>query len=89
MLESSDIHASERTVRRKMSDLQFKAYRPAWKPKLTAAMKVKHLNWAGDLNDKNLDFWKSVIICTNVAVFVFSFLQNNDQMYYTCLQTVF
>ena len=26
MLESSDIHASERTVRRRMSDLQFKAY---------------------------------------------------------------
>ena len=88
MLESSDIHASERTVRRRMSDLQFKAYRPAGKPKLTAAMKVKCLNWAGDLNDKNLDFWKSVIICTNIVVFVFS-LQNTDQMYYTCLQTVF
>ena len=30
-----------------------------------------------------------MIICTNVAVFVFSFLQKTDQMYYTCLQTVF
>ena len=27
-LESSDIHASERTVRRRLSDLQFKAYWP-------------------------------------------------------------
>ena len=42
-LESSDIHASERTVRHRLSDLQFKAYRPAGKPKLTAAMKVKRL----------------------------------------------
>ena len=37
-LESSDIHISERTVRRRLSDLQFKAYRPTQKPKLTAAM---------------------------------------------------
>ena len=74
-----------------MSDLQFRAYRPSLKPKLTAAtaMKVKRLIWARDLKDKNLDFWKSVIICTNIAVFVFYFLQHTDQMYYTCLQTAF
>ena len=52
-LESSDIHASERTVRHRLSGLQFKACRPAQKPKLTAAMKVKRLNWARDLKDKN------------------------------------
>ena len=73
-LESSDIHASERTVRRRLSDLQFKAYRPARKPKLTAAMKVKRLNWARDLKDKNLEFWKTVSNCTNVVFFIFSFL---------------
>ena len=88
-LESSDIHTSERTVRRRLSDLQFNTYRPARKPKLTAAMRVKRLNWARDLKDKNLDFWKSVSNCTNVLFFVFSFLQNTDQMQYTCLQTVF
>ena len=68
-LESSDIHASERTVRRRLSDLQVKAYRPAGKPKLTAAMKVKRLNWARDLKDKKLDFWKSVSNCANVVFF--------------------
>ena len=73
-LESSDIHTSERTVRRRLSDLQFKAYRPARKPKLTAAMKVKRLNWARDIKDKNLNFWKSVSNCTNVVFFKFSFL---------------
>ena len=88
-LGNSDIHASERTVRCRQSDLQFKAYRPARNPKLTAAMKVKRLNWARDLKDKNLDFWKSVSNCTNVVFFVVSFLQNTGQMYYTCLQTVF
>ena len=63
-----------------MSDLQFKAYIPTWKPKLAAAMKVKRLNWARDLKDKNLDFWKLVIICKNVVVFIFYFLQNTGQM---------
>ena len=73
MLESSDIHSSERTVRRRVSDLQFKAYRPARKQKLTAAMKVKRLKWARDLKDKNLNFWKSVSNCTNFVFFVFFF----------------
>ena len=73
-LESSDIHASERTVRRRLSDLQFKAYRPCQKPKLTAAMKVKRLNWARDLKDKNLDFWKSVSNCTKCFIFCIFFL---------------
>ena len=73
-LKGSDIHASERTVRRKLSDLQFKAYRPARKPKLTAAMKVKRLNWARDLRDKNVDFWKSVSFCRILICFEFSFL---------------
>ena len=85
MLESSDIHASGRTVRCRMSDLQSKPTDLLESKKLTAAMKVKRLNSAKDLKDKNLNFWKSVIICTNVAIFVFSFLQNTDQMYYTCL----
>ena len=80
-LESSDIHVSERTLRRKLLDLNFKAYRPARKPKLTAAMKVKRLNWARGLKDKTLDFWKSVGIYLNTVDFVFFFL-------YTDIHTV-
>ena len=73
-LESSDIHAYERTVRRRLSDLQAKAYGPARKPNVTAAMKVKRLNWASDLKEKKLDFWKLVSNYTNIVFFVFSFL---------------
>ena len=68
-LESSGVHASERTVRRKLSDLQLKACSPAQKPKLTAAMKAKRLNWARDHKDKDLDFWKSVNISGNAVGF--------------------
>lgn len=60
-LEEANINASERTVRRKLKDLGFKAHRPARKPKLTAAMKTKRLNWAKQLRDKDADFWRSVI----------------------------
>ena len=90
-LESRDIHASERTVRRRLSDLQFKAYRPARKPKLTAAMKVKHLNWARDLKDKNLDFWKSVSNCTNVFFCIFFLVEYwSDVLYMStnCISTL-
>lgn len=86
-LESNNIHASERTVRRKLSDLQFKAYRPARKPKLTDAMKVKRLKWARDLKDKDLDFWKSVSICVNALGLCFSLSESNVSMFYTCLYT--
>lgn len=60
-LEDADVNASERTVRRKLKDLDFKAYRPAKKPKLTAAMKAKRLNWAKQLREKGVDFWRTVI----------------------------
>lgn len=42
-LQDAGVNASERTVRRKLIDLNFKACRPAKKPKLTAAMKAKRL----------------------------------------------
>ena len=59
-LENHDIKVSERTVRRKLSDLQFRACRPARKPRLTPGMKAKRLAWAKSLKDKDLNFWKSV-----------------------------
>ncbi|GFX02282.1 uncharacterized protein TNCV_138581 [Trichonephila clavipes] len=59
--QHQDIHvnASERTVRRKLKDLNFKTRRPTRKPKLTPAMKIKHLNWAKQWRDKDVDFWRS------------------------------
>ena len=45
-LEDANVNASERTVRRKLKDLDFRACRYAKKPKLTATMKEKRLKWA-------------------------------------------
>lgn len=59
-LQDAGVNASERTVRRKLIDLNFKACRPAKKPKLTAAMKAKRLKWANQWRDKDVDFWRSV-----------------------------
>lgn len=59
-LQDASVNVSERTVRRKLKDLDFKAYRPARKPKLTAAMKTKRLKWAKQWEDKDVDFWRSV-----------------------------
>lgn len=59
-LQDASVNVSERTVRRKLKDLDFKAYRPARKPKLTAAMKTKRLQWAKQWQDKDVDFWRSV-----------------------------
>lgn len=65
-LQTHNIEVSERTVRRKLSDLQFKACRPVKKPKLTPAMKAKRLAWAKGLRDKDVNFWKSV---SNLKIF--------------------
>lgn len=60
-LQEANVNASERTVRRKLKDLKFKACRPARKPKLTATMKAKRLKWAKQYRNKDVDFWRSVI----------------------------
>lgn len=62
-LQDASVNASERTVRRKLKELDFKACRPARKPKLTAAMKAKRLKWAKQWQDKDVDFWRSVRYC--------------------------
>ncbi|GFW06791.1 uncharacterized protein TNCV_3288911 [Trichonephila clavipes] len=54
------MNASERTVRRKLKDLNFKTCRPARKLKLTPAMKAKLLNWAKQWRDKDVDFCRPV-----------------------------
>ena len=59
-LENIGIPSSERTVRRRLLEINFKACRPAEKPKLTAAMIAKRLTWAKEHKDKDLGFWKSV-----------------------------
>ncbi|GFU84522.1 uncharacterized protein TNCV_1818531 [Trichonephila clavipes] len=58
-LQDINVNASERTVRRKLKDLNFKTCRPDRKPKLTPAMKAKCLQWAKQWRDKDVDFWRS------------------------------
>lgn len=68
-LESNYIQASERTVRCKFTDMDFKAKRPACKLKLTEAMKKKQFQWTKAYHPYDLDFWKSISICTyNVSL---------------------
>lgn len=64
LLEQSNVSVSERTVRRKLQELDFRARRPVKKPRLTPAMKSKRLQWAKEHKDKDLDFWKSVLFAT-------------------------
>ncbi|CAG4962521.1 unnamed protein product [Parnassius apollo] len=72
----ASVNASERTVRRKLKELDFKACRPARKPKLTAAMKAKRLKWAKQWQDKDVDFWRSVCFSDEST---FEILQNKAQ----------
>jgi Transposase. len=38
--------------------VNFKAHRPAWKPKLTPAMVAKHVAWAKDHKDREFRLLK-------------------------------
>ncbi|GFY34936.1 uncharacterized protein TNCV_155091 [Trichonephila clavipes] len=58
-LQDINVNASERTVRRKLKDLNFKTCRPTRKSKLTPATKAKRLNWAKHWRDKDVYFWRS------------------------------
>ncbi|GFY23537.1 transposable element Tcb2 transposase [Trichonephila clavipes] len=58
-LQDINVNASERTVRRKLKDLNFKTGRPTRKCKLTPATKAKRLNWAKQWRDKDAFFWRS------------------------------
>ncbi|GFT44503.1 uncharacterized protein TNCV_3250931 [Trichonephila clavipes] len=54
-LQDINVNASERTVRRKLKDLNFKTCRPTRKSKLTPATEAKRLNWAKHWRDKDVD----------------------------------
>ncbi|GFW18157.1 uncharacterized protein TNCV_4006971 [Trichonephila clavipes] len=58
-LQDINVNASERTVLRKLKDLNFKTCRPTRKSKLTPAAKAKRLNWAKHWHDKDVYFWRS------------------------------
>lgn len=58
----SNINVSERTIRRKLKKLGFKSCRPVRKPKLTMMMKSKRLQWAREHKNRDLEFWKSVLL---------------------------
>ncbi|GFX37755.1 transposable element Tcb2 transposase [Trichonephila clavipes] len=58
-LQDINVNASERTVRRKLKDLNFKTCRPTRKSKLTPATKAKRLNWAKHWRDNDVYFWRS------------------------------
>ncbi|GFU79741.1 putative transposase like protein [Trichonephila clavipes] len=47
---------------RKLLNAVLEFSRPTRKPKLTPAMKTKHLNWAKQWRDKDVDFWRSLVI---------------------------
>ncbi|CAG9571651.1 unnamed protein product [Danaus chrysippus] len=72
----ASVNASEWTIRRKLKELDFKACRPAKKPKLTAAMKTKRLKWAKQWQDKDVNFWRSVCFSDEST---FEILQNKAQ----------
>ncbi|CAK1599423.1 unnamed protein product [Parnassius mnemosyne] len=55
-LQDANVDVSERTVRKKLKDLDFRTCRPARKPKLTAVMKAKRLKWAKQWRDKDENF---------------------------------
>nr|CAH7750864.1 unnamed protein product [Callosobruchus chinensis] len=75
-LQDAGVNGSERTVRRKLKELDFKACRPARKPKLTAAMKAKRLKWAKQLQNKDVDIWRSVCFSDEST---FEIFQNKAQ----------
>ncbi|GFU49435.1 uncharacterized protein TNCV_2308071 [Trichonephila clavipes] len=58
-LQDINVNASERTVQRKLKDLNFKTCRPTRKSELTPAIKAKRLNWANYWRDKDVYFWRS------------------------------
>ncbi|GFX91300.1 transposable element Tcb2 transposase [Trichonephila clavipes] len=58
-LQDINVNASERTVRRKLKDLNFKTCRPTRKSKLTPATEAKRLNWAKHWCDKDVYLWRS------------------------------
>ncbi|GFU98310.1 hypothetical protein TNCV_3005941 [Trichonephila clavipes] len=53
-----NVNASERTVRRKLKDLNFKTCHPTRKSKLTPATKAMRWNWAKHWRDKDVYFWR-------------------------------
>ncbi|GFX95446.1 uncharacterized protein TNCV_3684981 [Trichonephila clavipes] len=57
-LQDINVNASERTVRRKLKDLNFKTCRSTRKSELTPAIKAKRLNWAKHWRDKDVYFWR-------------------------------
>ncbi|GFX94136.1 uncharacterized protein TNCV_4291821 [Trichonephila clavipes] len=75
-------NASERTVRSNLKDLNFKTFRPTRKPKLTAAMKAKRLNWAKQWRDKDVDFWRlTVIHPTKIMIWSVISVKGTEHLY--------
>lgn len=62
MLEDKSIVMSSRTVRRRLFEAGYKAYRPRKRPKLTETMKKKRLAWAKSFENWTVDDWKRVNI---------------------------
>ena len=73
-LQDANVNVSERTVSRKLTEIGFKACRPARKPKLTVAMKAKRLKWAKQWRDKDVDFWRSVSYCNFITSHTFNII---------------
>lgn len=54
------VELSARTVRRRLLDAGLRAYRPRKKPKLTAVMMKKRLDWAKQFKDWTTEDWERV-----------------------------
>ncbi|GFT81640.1 uncharacterized protein TNCV_3674601 [Trichonephila clavipes] len=76
-LQDINVNVSERTVRRKLKDFNFKTCRPTRKHKLTPAITAKRLNWSKQWRDKDVDFWRSVCFIDEST---YEILQNKAQL---------
>jgi len=61
VLECAGVVVSASTVRRRLIENDLRAYAPAHKPKLTAAMKKKRLAFARKYRDWTTGNWRSVM----------------------------
>lgn len=59
-LRAAGVDLSKRTIRRRLVEGGFKAYRPRKKPKLTPVMRKARLQWAKNFANWNVDDWKRV-----------------------------
>lgn len=74
LINEGGIKVSQRTVQRRLAEEGLVGYRPAKKPRLTAAMTKKRLEWAKAHQHMTIEDWNKVI---NIIV-VYKLLKNSS-----------